>query len=189
MSDVPVLLERNKEFAADFRHGDLPIRPQLSTIVLTCLDARVDPAHVLGLEPGDALVIRNAGGRVTPEVEQEIAILGFLAQGMGGGGAPSLEVMIMHHTDCGVERFADPDVRKGASAGLGLDESRLEAMAIGDHSQSLRDDVARLREAGRMPDGLTVSGHLYDVRTGGISQVVGSTTRTTTNSTEYNDDD
>ncbi len=188
MSDLPALLQRNKEFAADFRHGDLPIRPRLSTIVLTCLDARVDPAHVLGLEPGDALVIRNAGGRVTPEVEHDIAILGFLTQRMAGGGPP-LEVMIMHHTDCGAERFADPDVRKGASAGLGLDESQLEAMAIGDHSQSLRDDVARLREAGRMPDGLTVSGHLYDVRTGGISQVVGSITSTTTNRTEFNDDD
>ncbi len=187
MSDLPALLQRNKEFAADFRHGDLPIRPRLSTIVLTCLDARVDPAHVLGLEPGDALVIRNAGGRVTPEVEHDIAILGFLAQGMAGGGPP-LEVMIMHHTDCGAERFADPDVRKAASSSLGFDESRLEAMAIGDHSQSLRDDVARLRNAGRMPDGLAVSGHLYDVRTGGISQVVGSITRTTTNSTEFNDD-
>ena len=176
MSDLPALLQRNKEFAADFRHGDLPIRPRLSTIVLTCLDARVDPAHVLGLEPGDALVIRNAGGRVTPEVEHDIAILGFLAQGMAGGGPP-LEVMIMHHTDCGTERFADPDVRQAASSSLGLDESRLEAMAIGDHSQSLRDDVARLRRAHRMPDGLTVSGHLYDVRIGGISQVVGSTSQ------------
>lgn len=187
MSDLPALLQRNKKFAADFRHGDLPIRPRLSTIVLTCLDARVDPAHVLGLEPGDALVIRNAGGRVTPEVEQDIAILGFLAQRMAGGGPP-LEVMIMHHTDCGTERFADADVRQAASSSLGLDESRLEAMAIGDHGQSLRDDVARLQSARRMPDGFTVSGHLYDVRTGGISQVVGRSPRTTTNSTEFNDD-
>lgn len=187
MSDLPALLQRNKKFAADFRHGDLPIRPRLSTIVLTCLDARVDPAHVLGLEPGDALVIRNAGGRVTPEVEHDIAILGFLAQRMAGGGPP-LEVMIMHHTDCGTERFADADVRQAASSSLGLDESRLEAMAIGDHSQSLRDDVAQLQSARRMPDGLTVSGHLYDVRTGGISQVAGRSPRTTTNSTEFNDD-
>ncbi len=177
MSDIPTLLERNKEFAADFRHGDLPIRPRMSTIVLTCLDARVDPAHVLGLEPGDALVVRNAGGRVTPEVEQEIAILGFLARRMGGGGESSLDVMIVHHTVCGTELFADPAVRKAASGDLGIDESRLEAMAIGDHTQSLRDDVARLQRARRMPDGLTVSGHLYDVRTGGISQVVGSITQ------------
>ncbi len=168
MSDVPTLLERNKEFAADFRHGDLPIRPRMSTIVLTCVDARVDPAHVLGLEPGDALVIRNAGGRVTQEVEQQVALLGFMARQM----EMPLEIMVLHHTDCGTERFANPEARRVASGATGLDESVLEAMAIGDHGTSLGSDVARLLDSELAPDGLIVSGHLYDTDTGRISQLI-----------------
>ncbi len=64
MSDLPQLLEGNRRFTALFADGELPIRPRLSTIVLTCLDARVDPAHLFDLQLGDALVIRNAGGRL-----------------------------------------------------------------------------------------------------------------------------
>ncbi len=75
MSNTTTLLERNRLFASDFAAADLPILPKLRTVVLTCGDARVDPAHILGLELGDAVVIRNNGGRVTPEVVQEIAAL------------------------------------------------------------------------------------------------------------------
>ena len=98
MADVQTLIDRNREFAGSFDQGDLAILPRLSTLVLTCLDARVDPAHLFGLELGDAVVMRNIGGRVTDEVIEQIAILRALA-GLVGGGA--LEVVIIHHTDCG----------------------------------------------------------------------------------------
>ncbi len=88
MSDLKELLDRNHSFATSFALGDLPIHPRMSITVLTCLDARVDPAHFLGLDLGDALVLRNAGGRVSPDVERDLALLWFLAIMFAEGGAP-----------------------------------------------------------------------------------------------------
>jgi carbonic anhydrase len=85
MADMQTLLDRNHDFASSFNQGDLTLLPRLSTLVLTCLDARVDPAHLLGLELGDAVVMRNIGGRVTDEVIEQIAILRGLAVVAGAG--------------------------------------------------------------------------------------------------------
>ena len=84
MSSTTTLLERNRQFAGDFSAADLPILPKLRTVVLTCGDSRVDPAHILGLKLGDAAVIRNNGGRVTLEVVHEIAALAFMVAKMDG---------------------------------------------------------------------------------------------------------
>ena len=108
MSDLPHLLEGNRRFTEHFADGELPIRPRLSTVVLTCLDARVDPAHLFDLRLGDALVIRNAGGRVNPGVVTDLAVLGLLAAALPGDKATTQELVILHHTDCGMSRFADP---------------------------------------------------------------------------------
>jgi carbonic anhydrase len=116
MSDVTTLLERNRRFAADFSEGDLAIRPRLSTVVLTCLDARVDPAHLLGLELGDAVVLRNAGGRITPAVLRDLAVLGFLAGRLPGNAAAQLELAIIHHTDCGAAQLSPDRVATEAVA-------------------------------------------------------------------------
>ena len=105
MADVQTLIDRNLEFSASFDQGDLAILPRLSTLVLTCLDSRVDPAHFFGLQLGDAVVMRNIGGRVTDGVIEQIAILRALA-GLVGGGA--LEVAIVHHTDCGAQPLRQP---------------------------------------------------------------------------------
>ncbi len=115
MSDLPQLLEGNRRFSAHFADGKLPIRPRLSTVVLTCLDARVDPAHLFDLQLGDALVIRNAGGRVNPGVLTDLAVLGLLTAALPADKAMTLELVILHHTDCGMSRFADP-----AGRGSGL---------------------------------------------------------------------
>ncbi len=90
MSDLPHLLEGNRRFAEAFDQGELPIRPRLSTIVLTCLDARVDPAHLFDLQLGDALVIRNAGGRLNPAVLRDLAVLGFLTTALPADKATTL---------------------------------------------------------------------------------------------------
>jgi len=84
MSDLPQLLEGNRRFTAHFADGELPIRPRLSTIVLTCLDARVDPARLFDLQLGDALVIRNGGGRINPGVLADLAVLGLLTAALPG---------------------------------------------------------------------------------------------------------
>ena len=168
MSNVTTLLDRNRAFACDFAAGDLPPLPKLRTVVLTCGDARVDPAHVLGLELGDAIVIRNNGGRVTPEVVEEIAALAFLAAKMEGAARP-FDVVIMHHTQCGAERFADPDLQRALKAQTGVD---VAPVAITDHDESLREDVDRLRRAPAVPDHVVVSGMLYDVRAGRVREVI-----------------
>ncbi len=106
MSDLTTLLNQHQSFAQLFDGAALPIRPRLGPIVLTCLDARVDPAHLFQLEPGDALVLRNAGGRITPAVMQDLAILGVLGANLPGGGARAPELALIHHTDCGMGRLA-----------------------------------------------------------------------------------
>lgn len=171
MSDLATLIERNKAFATEYE-GGLSIKPHFSTIILTCTDARIDPAYFLGLELGDALVIRNAGGRVTEDVELELGFLWVLASKMMGSGAPKLSLAIIHHTDCGVERLANPELRQLMSQKLGVDSTRFEAMAILDHTQSLNDDVERLRQSLIVPNAMLVSAHLYDVAHGTMAEVI-----------------
>ena len=174
MSDLKILSDRNRQFADDFEHGDLAILPRLSTAVLTCLDARSDPAHFLGLELGDAVVLRNTGGRVTADVERDLAILWFLASRLAGSRGPELELAIVQHTDCAMERFSDPHVQRGASQAIGVEESDIEMMAIADHETSLHGDIERLRRSDLVPGGLIVSGHLYDLNNGQLRQIVDS---------------
>jgi carbonic anhydrase len=170
MSDLSTMIERNKAFAANYE-GGLSGKPHFSTIILTCTDARIDPAHFLGLELGDALVMRNAGGRVTEAIEFELGFLWVLASKMMGDKA-KLSLAIIHHTDCGVERLANPELRQLMSQKLGVDSAKFEAMAITDHQQSLNDDIERLRQSSLVPDSMIVSGHLYDVAHGTMAEVI-----------------
>ncbi len=168
-SGTATLLDRNRRFAGDFAAADLPVLPKLRTVMLTCADARVDPAHVMGLELGDAVVIRNTGGRVTPEVVQEVAALAFLVGQMEGSTPGRFELVLMQHTQCGAERFADPQLQGALKAKLGVDVSHV---AITDHEQSLREDIQRLRDAPELPGHIIVSGLLYDVRDGTVREVI-----------------
>ena len=166
------LLDRNRSFAEQFEAGDLAIRPRMSTIILTCLDARVDPAHLFGLGLGDALVIRNAGGRITPAVMRDLGILSVLAANMPGPGARQPELVVIHHTDCGMSRLANPAIQEQVATRLGLGMEEVAAMAIADPARTVQDDVERLRNTPGTPDQLIVSGFVYDVRSGTINQVV-----------------
>ncbi len=165
------LLDRNRSFAEQFEAGDLTIRPNLSTIILTCVDARVDPAHLFGLGLGDAVVIRNAGGRITPAVMRDFAILGVLGANMPGG-AMQPELVVIHHTDCGMSRLANPAIQQQVAERLGLSTDEVAAMAITDPARTVQDDVERLRKTPGTPDQLIVSGFVYDVKNGTINQVV-----------------
>lgn len=165
------LLDRNRSFVERFEAGDLNIRPRMSTIILTCVDARVDPAHIFGLGLGDAVVIRNAGGRITPAVMHDFAILGVLGANMPGG-AMRPELVVVHHTDCGMSRLANPGIQQQVAERLGLNVDEVAAMAITDPAKSVQDDIERLRQTPGTPDQLVVSGFVYDVITGTINQVV-----------------
>ncbi len=165
------LIDRNRSFAEQFEAGDLTIRPRMSTIILTCLDARVDPAHLFGLGLGDAVVIRNAGGRITPAVMRDFAILGVLGANMPGG-AMQPELVVIHHTDCGMSRLANPAIQQQVAERLGLSTDEVAAMAITDPARTVQDDVEQLRNTPGTPDQLIVSGFVYDVKNGTINQVV-----------------
>ena len=171
-TDLTTLLDRNRSFAEQFEAGDLTIRPRMSTILLTCVDARVDPAHLFELELGDAVVIRNAGGRITPAVMGDLAVLGVLAANMPGAGAMQPELVVMHHTDCGMSRLANPAIQEQVAKRLGLSVDEVAAMAINDPATSVQDDIERLRHTPGTPDQLVVSGFVYDVSNGTINQVV-----------------
>ena len=146
MTRMTPLLERNEQFARTYTPAALGI-PARQVLIVTCLDHRVDPAIVLGLQLGDAPVIRNAGGRVTQAVIDDIAYLAFLAgQLFGGQGAPDtlFEVAVVHHTQCGTGFLADPGFRHQAAEATGLPEAALEASAVADPHTTVKADVERL---------------------------------------------
>ncbi len=172
MADLTTLLDRNRSFAEQFEAGDLKIWPRMSTILLTCVDARVDPAHLFGLGLGDAVVIRNAGGRITPAVIADLGILGVLAASAPGNSPRRPELVVIHHNDCGMSRLANPAIQEQVAKRLGLSVDEVAAMAITDPTKSVQDDVERLRHTPGTPDQLVVSGFVYDVRNGTINQIV-----------------
>jgi carbonic anhydrase len=168
------LLEHNERFARSYTPAPLGL-PAAQVIVITCLDHRVDPAITLGLRLGDAAVLRNAGGRVTQPVIEEIAYLAFLGQRMSNGqltGDGRFEVAVIHHTNCGTSFLADPGFRREASQATGVDEATLEASAVADPHATAAADVERLLASPLLPPRMGVSGHVYDVETGRITTIV-----------------
>src|SRR5436305_7193092 len=121
-SAVAPALERNRAFAAAGGHEGAVVLPQLDLFVITCLDPRVDPAHVLGLGLSDAIVVRNVGGRVTPEVIDDVAFIAQIAENVIADG-PLFEVAVIHHTQCGSGALADDDFRRRYADRIGADES------------------------------------------------------------------
>ncbi|NUP48243.1 MAG: carbonic anhydrase [Catenulispora sp.] len=169
---TPLLL-RNEAFARD--HGPVPLAPPAASLVVVgCLDHRVDPATVLGLELGDAPVIRNAGGRVSPAVISDLAYLAFLARQVFQVSGPLFEVAVIHHTQCGTGFLADDGFRRQAAAATGLSEQTLAATEVADPYDTVRVDVERLLAAPSLPPEISVSGHVYDVETGRVATVVGA---------------
>ena len=173
MTRMTPLLQRNDQFAATYTPGPLG-PPAAQMLIVTCLDHRVDPAIVLGLQLGDAPVIRNAGGRVTQAVIDDLAYLGFLAgQLFGGQGAPDtlFEVAVVHHTQCGTGFLADPGFRRQAAEATGLPEAALEASAVTDPHTTVRADVERLLTSPLLSPKVSVSGHVYDIATGHVTTI------------------
>lgn len=169
MSNLKTLFTRNRQFSNNFKAEDLPILPKLRTVVLTCADARVDPAHIFKLDLGESVVMRNTGGRVTQEVIKEIASMAFVVAKMDGPERGPFELIIMQHTQCAAERFADPNTQLALKEHVGVDVSSL---ASTDHEESLRADIEYLRKAPEIPNYIIVSGCIYDVHNGTVREVV-----------------
>ncbi len=168
MSSLETLTLRNRAFARTFSHGDLAGLPKLGTLILSCIDTRVDPAHVLGLNLGDAVVFRNNGGRVTPAFIDEVAALSLLIPRISGAPDVSFTIVLMQHTKCGAQHFADPVLQAQIAERFGVDVS---ACAITDPRQDLVTDIHRLRDATDLPGGIHVAALLYDVDTGTVREI------------------
>jgi carbonic anhydrase len=171
MDTIETLTKRNAQFAAHrFRVG-LAMMPSLKTMIIGCADPRVDPANVLGLEPGDAVVIRNIGGRTTPATLQTMLMLRLVAAAdPGGPPGPGWNLIVLHHTDCGINRLTGfPDL---LAEHLGVDKAELDSQHVTDPRASVAADVAALKANPFLPAELVVSGLVYDVETGLIEQIV-----------------
>ena len=163
MPVVDELLATNERYAAGFDKGDLPLPPARQVAVLVCMDARIDPAKALGLAEGDVHVIRNAGGRASDDALRSLAISHEL---LG-----TREVVVVHHTDCGMLTFTNEQIRQRLHDRLGADASGIDFLPFGDLDQSVRDDVATIRSSPLVPNDVAVSGFVYDVRSGRLRRV------------------
>ena len=169
MTTFDTLIERNQEFAAHQFLKDVPLMPTLRAIIIGCVDPRVDPAHVFGLKPGEAIVIRNVGGRITPATLETMGMLGRIAQGEGGLPA-GFHLVVLHHTQCGITHLdQDPDMLVSY---FGIGQEGLSAKAVTDPHAAVAVDVAALKAIPALPLNWLVSGLVYDVATGLVEVVV-----------------
>jgi carbonic anhydrase len=152
------LVRRNAVFAAGGTFEGLPFPSNQILRVVGCVDSRVDPSHVLGLDLGDGVVMRNIGGRITPDTLRQWALLGRL----GHGRPPSGHLVILHHTDCGIRRLQDYPEQLAAFFEIPVDD--LQGKAIADPYAAVRIDAAIARRT--LAPGILVSGFVYDVDTG-----------------------
>ncbi len=163
MSQFDEFKAANQAYRQSFRQGDLPMPPKRRVAVLTCMDARLHPEKFLGLEVGDAHVIRNAGGRASPDAVRSLVISEQL---LGTD-----EVVVIHHTDCGMLTFTNEELAGKCRDELGVDVHGLDFLPFKDLEQSVRDDVETLRSSPLIPSDVTVSGAIYDVRTGKLKPI------------------
>src|SRR4029077_17600731 len=173
MTGIDSALERNRTFAAARGHEGAVVFPDLRLFVITCLDPRVDTAHFLDLGLGDAMVVRNVGGRVTQEVINDVAFIGQFAENAVPDG-PLFEVAVIHHTQCGPPGLSDEGFRRRYADRTGADESTLAERAVLDPVATVTRDVERLCSASAVSPRIALSGHVYDVVTGLVETIVPS---------------
>jgi carbonic anhydrase len=156
------LLRNAERYAETFDRGALPMPPAKRVAVLACMDARVNPFGILGLGEGDAHVIRNAGGVVTDDAIRSLAI----SQRLLG----TEEIVLIHHTDCGMLTFKDDDFRRQVEQDTGI-KPPWAAEAFDDLEQDVRQSIARIEASPFLPAKDTVRGFVYDVESGRLSEV------------------
>src|SRR5579871_2631980 len=157
------LLDANSRYRAGFRDTGLKGRAAKGLAVLTCIDSRIDPLAMLGLQPGDAKIIRNAGARVTDDALRSLV----LAANLLG----VTRVCVVQHTDCAMNGRSDDDVRARIEAERGVGADGWEFLASTDPEATLTADLARIAACPLLPPDLVVGGFVFDVHTGGLSRV------------------
>lgn len=163
MSDIDELLEANRQYAETFDRGDLAAAPARRLAVVTCMDARLHPEAFLGLRPGDAHVIRNAGGRASDDALRSLIISSHL---LGTN-----EYLVIHHTDCGMLALTNDGMHRKLEDATGADASAIDFLPFSDLEQSVRGDIRLIRESPFIPKDIPIRGFVYDVHTGRLSEV------------------
>lgn len=165
MSDsVQQLVQGNAGFAMHRFASGLKIIPSRKVFIIGCVDPRVDPSQILGLDLGEAAMIRNIGGRVTASVLDELVLLRRLTQAAGGDFDQGWTFVVLQHTDCGILRMQGERARLASF--FGVAETALDEKSVADPGAAVRVDVAAIRSAGELPDGMHCIGMVYDVNTG-----------------------
>jgi carbonic anhydrase len=162
MSETDRLLENNRAYSEGFDKADLAARPSKRVAVLACMDARLIPTRILGLGEGEAHVLRNAGGVVTDDAIRSLAI----SQNLLG----TQEIVLIHHTDCGMLTFTDDEFAARLEEGTGR-RPEWSARAFSDLEGSVRDSIARLEASPFIPNKDSIRGFVYDVKTGELREV------------------
>jgi carbonic anhydrase len=164
MTTFEELQAANERFASTFDRGDLPMPPGRRVAILTCMDARLHPEKFLGLDIGDAHVIRNAGGRASHDALRSLVI----SQRLLGTN----EIVVIHHTDCGMQTFQNQELVDKIHDDLGADASGWDFLTFADLETSVREDVQTLRSSSLIPLNIPITGAIYDVRSGRLQEVV-----------------
>jgi carbonic anhydrase len=162
MSVIDELVQANGEYAGSFDRGHLPLPPARRLAIVTCMDARIIPSRAFGLEEGDAHVIRNAGGRARDALRSLV-----ISQRLLGTN----EIAVIHHTDCGMLTFTNPDLHARVKQELGADSTAIDFQPFSDLEESVREDVAFLHSSPLIPGNTPIRGFVYDVRTGRLNEV------------------
>jgi carbonic anhydrase len=162
MSTTDELLANAQAYAASFNKGDLPLPPGRKVAILACMDARLNPYGLLGLQEGDAHVIRNAGGVVTDDEIRSLAI----SQRLLG----TEEIILIHHTDCGMLTFTDDEFKRSVQDDVGI-KPVWAAEAFPDLDEDVRQSIARIHASPFIPRKDSVRGFVYDVHTGELREV------------------
>ena len=162
MSSTDEFLANNARYAGAFEKGDLPVPPAKGAVIVACMDARIDPARALGLTEGDAHVIRNAGGVVTDDVLRSLVI----SQRLLG----TEEIILIHHTDCGMVTFRDDDLKDEIESDTGIRPS-FAFESFPDVEEDVRQSIRRIRANPFVPVRDKIRGFVYDVKTGRLNEV------------------
>jgi carbonic anhydrase len=162
MSSTDELLANNEAYAASFDKADLPLPPAKKVAVVACMDARLDPAGALGLQEGDAHVIRNAGGVVGDDAIRSLAI----SQRLLG----TEEIILIHHTDCGMLTFSDDEFKRSVEQDTGI-RPHWAAESFPDLEADVRQSIARIKASPFVPNKDSVRGFVYEVESGRLREV------------------
>ncbi|HEL1844920.1 TPA: carbonic anhydrase [Streptococcus suis] len=164
MSYFQNFMKANKAYVDLHGTYHLPLKPKTKVAIVTCMDSRLHVAQALGLALGDAHILRNAGGRVTEDMIRSLVIS---QQQLG-----TREIVVLHHTDCGAQTFTNEDFVAQLKRDLGVDVAGQDFLPFTDIEESVREDIALLKQSPLIPDDVEISGAVYDVDTGRMTEVI-----------------